>query len=240
MKSLEHIDALNPYLLAKEKLTISEWLESKERITLLAAACIASVWLYEKEEENYNPETNKLECEEQIDYALENEMVYVADISGRSIAVFVNEECSALVIKYSPDNNILTYQYWSFGFEGNSVEVQMSLEESEDEWVHVSSDALKKERAKILEELSEDEMNSFSEVFEETLEGYDDSEDEDELDVLYDCLNECNKEEEYKKPRPRSTYDDPETWYEDGHLNPYGTTDVGDGYIDDDGVYTEY
>ena len=32
----------------------------------------------------------------------------------------------------------------------------------------------------------------------------------------------------------------PEPEYEDGQLNPYGTIDAGDGYVDDDGVFYEY
>ncbi|MBR1408711.1 MAG: hypothetical protein IJ573_07450 [Clostridia bacterium] len=35
------------------------------------------------------------------------------------------------------------------------------------------------------------------------------------------------------------TYYTEESWRET-HMNPWGTEDVGDGYIDSDGVFTEY
>lgn len=36
-----------------------------------------------------------------------------------------------------------------------------------------------------------------------------------------------------------STEAELEAWYDD-HLNPPGTEDCGDGYVDDDGVFYEY
>ncbi len=35
-------------------------------------------------------------------------------------------------------------------------------------------------------------------------------------------------------------YNDPEEWRDEGHFNPPGTIDCGDGYVDDDGVFYEY
>ena len=49
---------------------------------------------------------------------------------------------------------------------------------------------------------------------------------------------------EYFGPRPLGIADDgkfytEESWYET-HSNPWGTIDTGDGYVDSDGIYTEY
>ncbi len=55
--------------------------------------------------------------------------------------------------------------------------------------------------------------------------------------------NDCYDDYDYNDEDDTDYYDyeqmQREAWNET-HMNPYGTEDCGDGYIDSDGVFTEY
>lgn len=70
-----------------------------------------------------------------------------------------------------------------------------------------------------------------------SLHPYDEDNDADEEDEEYDDDDSEYTPRHYMDDDGR--YYDEESWYE-SHSNPPGTIDCGDGYIDDDGVFTEY
>ena len=76
----------------------------------------------------------------------------------------------------------------------------------------------------------------------------DSNNDEDKTDDDNDSEEEYASEDDYEDDAEYEShyimddngrYYDAESWYED-HMNPPGTTDCGDGYLDADGVFTEY
>ncbi len=72
----------------------------------------------------------------------------------------------------------------------------------------------------------------------ESIENEDDDEDYKENYKDYYEKDYEDNNDDYGNDDNGMLYDE-ESWYE-SHLNPYGTIDCGDGYVDDDGVFTEY
>ncbi len=234
---------LNPLFFNNINHSTPEWLENRiNRATFAATGYISMILAITEKPDVFDKDS----LGGLIGKAIGLDTIYILRM-GRSVVALYFSENEGLLIKYTPSSSEATYERLIITNYGeartNEILESMILKGTIDAYYHVEY-----EEFLVMSDMINQSIQKGKQA--ETEE--EDSTDEDDLDDDEDEADDMNDDTDYDEDdydsdaSSRHYWDDSgrfygsdEDWYAD-HLNPPGTIDCGDGYIDDDGVFTEY
>lgn len=231
---------LNPVFFNNLNHSLSEWLTNRINRATFAATSFMTVLLATTQGSVISTE----ELNETIGGALRADTIYVLQIDKDIAALIIGEE-SALLARFTPASGEASFEVLAIKNYGeertNEILDSMIIKRTFNSYYHVEA-----EEFAVINEMISGSMNSNADSSsnedddDDSDDEYDDDDDEDQDD--YEDEDDDDDEPGYT-PRQYmdddGRYYDEELWYET-HFNPPGTIDCGDGYLDDDGVFTEY
>ncbi len=250
-----------PHLYIHLNHSLSEWLENRpNRATFAALSFISSMTSASQIEGVDSNAIGTL-----IGSAVEQDTIYILRIKRFIAALFLAEN-GALLAQFSPSSSEANFRLLAFSSEGeirtNEILDSMINKETIDGYYHVEAEEFSVMSELVTDSLNQDQQraNDSDDSSDEDSDEDDDSDEEEDDEDDEDDEDEDDEDDEdtgsrrsyftggsWYEEEPHTPYMlgddgimyDPESWAET-HRNPWGTIDCGDGYVDDDGVFTEY
>ena len=245
---------LNPLFFNNLNHSTPDWLENRVNRATFAATGYTSMILAISEKTDV---FDKDSLGDLFGKSIRLDTIYILRL-GRSVAALYFSENEGLLIKYTPSSGEATYERLIISNHGedrtNAILESMILKGTIDAYYHVEyeeflvmSDTINQsiQKGEQTETEDEDATDEDNDAYDED-DLDDDEDDTDDMNDNRDNYDENDEDDYDSDSSSRHYWDDSgrfygsdEDWYAD-HLNPPGTIDCGDGYIDDDGVFTEY
>lgn len=230
---------LNPVFFNNLNHSLPEWMMNRMNRATFAAASFMTVLLATTQGSILSTE----ELNEMIGNALQNDTIYVLQMD-RDIAALIICNDKTLLTRFTPATGEAFFEVLSIKYYGedrtNEILDSMIIKRTFNSYYHVEA-----EEFAVINEMiggslnSNPDSDSEGDEDEDEDEDYDEDNDADEEDEEYDDDDDDSEYTPRHYMDDDGRYYDEESWYE-SHSNPPGTIDCGDGYIDDDGVFTEY
>ena len=232
---------LNPVFFNNMNHSLPEWMMNRMNRATFAAASFMTVLLATTQGSILSTE----ELNEMIGNALRADTIYVLQMD-KDIAALILCDDKALLTRFTPASGEAFFEILSLKNYGedrtNEILDSMIIKRTFNSYYHVEA-----EEFAVINDMISGSLNSNSEdeSEEDNNEEYDDDCDDDDEEYNDDDDSDYDDDDDEPDYSPRHYMDDDgrfydeESWYET-HFNPPGTIDCGDGYLDDDGVFTEY
>lgn len=227
---------VNPIFLINLNHSLSEWLTNRVNRATFAATAYVSILITASQNDAISSE----EITNIVGGAIRTDTIYVLQI-GKSVAVLFLCEEKSLLLRFTPNESIAAFEILRLDYHeeqlANGIFESMIMKRTINSFFHIEAEEFIVMNEMISNSIHEDESKT-----------EDSNNDEDKTDDDNDSEEEYASEDDYEDDAEYEShyimddngrYYDAESWYED-HMNPPGTTDCGDGYLDADGVFTEY
>lgn len=215
--------------------SLSEWLTNRvNRATFAATAYVSILITASKNDVISSEEITRI-----IGGSIQTDTIYVLQI-GKSVAVLFLSEEKSVLLRFTPTESEAVFEILRLDYHeeqlANGILESMIMKRTINSFFHVEAEEFMVMNEMISNSIHEDE--SKTEDSNSDADETDDNDSEEEYAPDDDYEDDAEYESHYFMDDNGRFYD-AESWYED-HLNPPGTIDCGDGYLDDDGVFTEY
>ena len=227
---------MNPVFFINLNHSLSEWLTNRVNRATFAATSFMSILLAATQGSAVSSE----ELTQVISDALQADTIYVLQIE-KDVATLIVGNGNAILARFSPVAGEAYYEVLEIKNYGeiktNEILDSMIIKRTIISYYHVEAEEFAVVQEMIGSSIGSDSENtSDDEDNDDDDDDYEDDDDEDDNDEYDDDDDDDDDDDRYYD---NDRFYDAESWYDD-HLNPPGTIDCGDGYIDDDGVFTEY